>query len=214
MRSLQVNMGLLAALLLAIAASAQTIEHEPEREHWQRVAEIFKAMQVHTGSVVADVGAGDGFLTVRLSPVVGDTGRVYAGDIDEKRLERLRKRVGEAHLDNVVIVKGDADNPHLPPAQLDAVVILNSYHEMPRCDEMLRHIRESLKPGGRLLIAEPSPKPAELTRADQILNHHISSVFVAEEMVRAGFSILDRRDDFAQLPGGGSYSLVLGQRPE
>ena len=60
---------------------------------------------------------------MRLSPVVGDTGRVYAGDIDEKRLERLRKRVGEAHLDNIVIVKGDADDPHLPAVQLDVVVI-------------------------------------------------------------------------------------------
>ena len=85
---------------------------------------------------------------------------------------------------------------------------------MPRGDDMLRHIRESLKPGGRLLIAEPSPRPGELTRADQILKHHISSAFVAEEMARAGFSVVERRDDFAQLPGGGSYSLVVGQRPE
>ncbi len=123
-----VTLRLLAALLTTIAVGAQTIEHEPEREHWQRVAEMFKSMQIHGGSVVADVGAGDGFLTVRLSPVVGDAGRVYAGDIDERSLERLRRRVGEAHLDNVVIVKGEADDPHLPAAQLDAVVILNSYH--------------------------------------------------------------------------------------
>jgi ubiquinone/menaquinone biosynthesis C-methylase UbiE len=205
---------LLAAVLATIAVTAQTIEHEPERERWQRVTEIFKAMQIHAGSVVADVGAGDGFLTVRLSPAVGDAGRVYAGDIDEKRLERLRRRVTEAHLDNVVIVKGDADDPHLPASKLDAVVILNSYHEMPRNDDMLRHIRESLKPSGRLIIAEPSPKAGEETRADQIAKHHISSAFVAEEMVRAGFSIVDRRDDYAQLPGGGSYSLLVGQRPE
>jgi ubiquinone/menaquinone biosynthesis C-methylase UbiE len=205
---------LMAAVLATIAVTAQTIEHEPEREHWQRVTEIFKAMQIHAGSVVADVGAGDGFLTVRLSPAVGDAGRVYAGDIDEKRLERLRRRVTEAHLDNVVIVKGEADDPHLPASKLDAVVILNSYHEMPRNDDMLRHIRDSLKPGGRLIIAEPSPKAGEETRADQIAKHHISSAFVAEEMVRAGFSIVARRDDYAQLPGGGSYSLVVGQRSE
>src|SRR5216684_1085671 len=190
MHSLKIHFRLLVAIT-AVAASAQTIEHEKDREHWQRVEEMFKAMQVHAGSVVADVGAGDGFLTVRLSPVVGDTGRVYAGDIDEKRLERLRKRVGEAHLDNIVI--------------------LNSYHEMPKCYEMLQHIRDCLKPGGRLVIAEPSPKPGEERRDTQIAKHHISSVFVAEEMTRAGFSVVDRRDDFAQLPGGsGSYSLVVG----
>src|SRR5260370_30886068 len=127
-----ITLRLLATVLATIVVGAQTIEHEAEGEHWQRVAEMFKAMQVHAGSVVADVGAGDGFLTVRLSPVVGDAGRVYAGDIDDRRLERLRRRLGEAHLDNVVIVKGDADDPHLPAAQLDAVVILNSYHEMPK----------------------------------------------------------------------------------
>src|SRR5258708_1155633 len=210
MHSLKIHFRLLVAFT-AVAASAQTIEHEKDREHWQRVEEMFKAMQVHAGSVVADVGAGDGFLTVRLSPLVGDTGRVYASDIDEKRLERLPNRVGEPHLDNIVIVKGDADDPHLPAVQLDVVVILNSYHEMPKCYEMLQHIRDCLKPGGRLVIAEPSPKPAEETRDAQIAKHHISSAFVAEEMTRAGFSVVDRRDDFAQLPGGsGSYSLVVG----
>src|SRR5258708_31711923 len=103
MHSLKIHFRLLVAFT-AVAASAQTIEHEKDREHWERVAEMFKAMQVHAGSVVADVGAGDGFLTVRLSPAVGDVGSVYAGDIDEKRLERLRRRLGDAHLNNVVIV--------------------------------------------------------------------------------------------------------------
>jgi ubiquinone/menaquinone biosynthesis C-methylase UbiE len=205
---------LLAAVLTTIAVTAQTVAHEPERERWQHVAEIFQAMRIHAGSVVADVGAGDGFLTVRLSPLVGNGGRVYACDIDERKLSYLHRRVGEAHLNNVVTVKGEEDDPRLPAAQLDAVVILNSYHEMPRGDDMLRHIRDSLKPGGRLIIAEPSPKAGEETRADQIAKHHISSAFVAEEMIRAGFSIVDRRNDFAQLPGGGSYSLVVGQRSE
>ena len=205
----------LSAVLALVAAPAQTIEHEPEREHWQRIDEIFKAMAIGPGSVVADVGAGDGFLTVRLAPLVGETGRVYAVDIAEDRLDRLRKRVSDAHLENIAIVLGKADDPHLPPAQLDAVVILNSYHEMPRNDDMLRHIRDSLKPGGRLIIAEPSPKPGEQTREQQIAKHHISSTFVAEEMARAGFTIVEKRDGYAQLPGGaGAYSLVVGRRSD
>ena len=80
-------------LLVALAlAAGQTIEHEPERERWQQVGDIFRAMAIGPGSIVADVGAGDGFLTVRLSPLVGEKGRVYAEDIAEARLERLRKR--------------------------------------------------------------------------------------------------------------------------
>ncbi len=202
-------------LLVALAlATAQTIEHEPEREHWQQVGDIFQAMAIGPGSIVADVGAGDGFLTVRLSPLVAENGRVYAEDIAEARLERLRKRVADAHLDNVVIVHGADDNPGLPAAQLDAVVILNSYHEMPKYDEMLRHVRESLKPGGRLAIAEPSPPSTEETRAQQIAKHHIASAFVAEEMTRAGFTIIVTRDKFAQIPDAGYYSLVVGRRAE
>src|SRR5260370_36672927 len=121
MHSLKIPFRLVVAIT-AVAASAQTIEHEKDREHWQRVEEMFKAMQVHAGSVVADVGAGDGFLTVRLSPLVGDTGRVYAGDIDEKRLEPRRTRVADAHLANTCILKADADDPHLPAVDLDVVV--------------------------------------------------------------------------------------------
>src|SRR5579885_699412 len=109
-----------AATLFALAcASAQTVDHEPEREQWQKIGEIFQAMKVHDGSMVADVGAGDGFLTVRLSPLVGEKGRVYAEDIAKSRLERLGKRVADAHLQNVVMVGGAVDDPGLPAGQLD-----------------------------------------------------------------------------------------------
>jgi len=84
---------------------------------------------------------------------------------------------------------------------------------MPRFREILQHVRVSLKPGGRLLIAEPGPLPEEQTRAQQIARHHISSKFVAEEMAQAGFTILEQRERFAQIPEANWYSLVVGQRP-
>ena len=101
----------------------------------------------------------------------------------------------------------------VPAGQLDAVIILNSYHEMPRYEEILLHIRESLKPGGRLVIAEPGPPPAEQTRAAQIARHHIGAQFVADEVSQAGFAILEHRERFAQIPDANWYSLVVGQRP-
>lgn len=201
-------------LVVLTLASAQTIEHEAEREHWQQVGDIFQAMAIGPGSIVADVGAGDGFLTVRLSPLVGEKGRVYAEDIAEERLERLRKRVTEAHLENVVIVKGSAEDPRLPAVQLDSVVILNAYHEMTKFDETLRHIRESLKPGGRLVIAEPSPSSGEQTRTQQTARHRIGPAFVAEEIRHADFTVIETKDKFARTPYGGYYSLVVGLRAE
>jgi precorrin-6B methylase 2 len=203
------------SLLAALALAAQTIEHEPEREHWQQIGTIFDAMRIHPGSIVADVGAGDGFLTVRLSPMVGENGRVYAEDIAEKRLDGLRKRIADVHLNNVTIVNGSADDPHLPVAQLDAVVFLNAYHEVANWDEMLKHVREALKPGGRLVIAEPSPSADGETRAQQMAKHRISSALVGGDMTRAGFTVIDTREKFAQTPEGPVYySLVVARRSE
>ena len=202
-------------LLVPLVLPAQDIAHEPEREHWQRIDIIFEAMAIRPGSMVADVGAGDGFLTIRLSPVVGENGRVYAEDIVAKRLEGLRKRAADAHLNNVTVVNGSADDPRLPAGQLDAVVILNAYHEVANYDGMLRHIRDALKPGGRLVIAEPSPSEGEETRAQQMAKHRIASSFVVEDMKRGSFTVIDTREKFAQTPEGPVYySLVVGRHGE
>jgi predicted methyltransferase len=72
---------ILALVFIALTVSAQDVAHESEREQWQHIHDIFAAMNVHSSSIVADVGAGDGFLTVRLSALVGGSGHVYAEDI-------------------------------------------------------------------------------------------------------------------------------------
>lgn len=204
---------LTAALFITLAISAQDMAHESERERWQHIDDIFAAMNVHPASVVADIGAGDGFMTVRLSPLVGDSGHVYAEDIAEKRLAGLRKRVVDAHLSNVSTILGAASDPKLPAGRLDAVVILNAYHEIEPYQEMLRHIYDALKPGGRVVISEPSPLPGEETRAQQTAKHHIASAFVRDELTRAGFTIVESREKSAAVPGGSlHYSLVVARR--
>ncbi len=204
---------LVTALFVSLAGHAQDIAHEPEREVWQRIGDIFQAMDVHAGSRVADIGAGDGFLTVRLSPIVGESGRVYAEDIAEKRLDALRKRVAENHLNNVDFIFGSAGDPHLPADRLDAVVILNAYHEIQPYEEMLRHIHDALKPGGRVVISEPSPLAGEETRDQQTAKHRIASSFVADELKHAGFSILETHEKSAHIPDGPIYySLVVARR--
>ena len=202
-----------ATLLISLVISAQDIAHESEREQWQHIEDIFAAMNAHPASVVADIGAGDGFLTVRLSKLVGDSGHVYAEDIAEKRLVGLRKRVDDAHLSNVSTILGTAGDPKLPSGQLDAVVILNAYHEIEPYQEMLRHLHEALKQGGRLVISEPSPLLGEETRAQQTVKHHIASAFVRDELTSAGFTIVESREGSAHIPDGAIYySLVVAQR--
>jgi ubiquinone/menaquinone biosynthesis C-methylase UbiE len=200
-------------MLVVGAAAAQGIAAETSREKWQKVEEIFKAAGIVAGSMVGDVGAGDGFLTLRMAPMVGENGRVFAVDIADAKLASLKKRVEEGQFGNVEIVKGGESDPHLPAGRLDAVIILNSYHEMPRYEEILRHLRDALKAGGRLVIAEPGPLAGEDTRAQQIARHHIAGKFVAEEMTQAGFVNVEEREKFAQIPRANWYSLVVGRRP-
>jgi ubiquinone/menaquinone biosynthesis C-methylase UbiE len=117
-------------LLTVVAVAGQSIASEASREQWQHVGEIFKAAGIGVGSSVADVGAGDGFLTLRMAPIVGENGHVFAVDISDAKLQSLKRRVADAHFTNVEIVKADEGDPRLPARQLDAVIILNSYHEM------------------------------------------------------------------------------------
>jgi ubiquinone/menaquinone biosynthesis C-methylase UbiE len=121
---------------------------------------------------VADVGAGDGFFTVRLAWLLGSAGRVYAVDIDEKTLSGLGERVRAAPFDKVELVLGQADDPKLPVATLDAVLIVNSYHEMPEHQRMLERIHEALKPEGRPVLVEPfSAGRRALPREEQEKKH-------------------------------------------
>jgi precorrin-6B methylase 2 len=90
------------------------------------VSELFAAAHVSAGARVADVGAGDGFLTVRLASAVGPSGKVYAVDIDEKVLDGLRHRLADARIANVDVVVGGDDDPHLPADALDAAFIVNA----------------------------------------------------------------------------------------
>jgi ubiquinone/menaquinone biosynthesis C-methylase UbiE len=106
------------------------------------------------GWVVADVGAGSGYFTVRMAKAVGDTGRVYANDLQPGMIEILQKNVEKAKLKNVVPVLGSIDDPKLPPEALDMILMVDVYHEFSRPQQMLRKMREALKPGGRLVLLE------------------------------------------------------------
>jgi ubiquinone/menaquinone biosynthesis C-methylase UbiE len=198
-RALVIALGLVFAVTGArsIAQSASARQHEAAREAWQKVSEILTAMGIAPGAVVADVGAGDGFLTVRLARAVGPAGHVVAVDITDGAIERLRARVQQDGLTNVTVTKGEADDPRLNPASLDAAVIINSYHEMADHRAMLRQLRMALKPGGRLVIIEPiSEKRLTAAREQQIKEHEIAARYVEQEARDAGFRVQQLLDPF------------------
>jgi predicted methyltransferase len=206
---------LVACAILSVMITASAAVHaqtEQTREGWQRVGDLFAAAGVRAGARIADLGAGDGFLTVRLSPAVGPHGKVYAIDIDQKVTDGLRQRVADAHLTNVDVVVGTEDDPHLPIGELDGVIVLNAYHEMPKGVAVLRHIREALKPGGRLVLCEPLPRTPGQSRVAQIQDHVLDPALILEDLRAAGFQLVDRQDTFAMNWGGTRFGLVAARR--
>jgi predicted methyltransferase len=125
----------------------------PDREAWQRPEQVMDALRIAEGSAVADLGAGGGWFTMRLANRVGSNGVVYAQDVQPEMIEAITRRVRRANLKQVKTVLGMDDDPRLP-APVDAVLIVDTYHEMAKPVMMLRHVRAALKPNGLIGIIE------------------------------------------------------------
>ena len=126
----------------------------PERAQEEQPEKALDALAIEPGSVVGDVGAGVGYFTEKLARRVGPNGKVYANDIQPEMLVQLRKNMAKLGIGNVQTVVGAEDDPHLPANTLDLILLVDVYHEFSRPQAMLRHMRESLKPGGRLVLLE------------------------------------------------------------
>ena len=186
------------------ALSGGMARGEKNREEWQKVAAVFEALNLKAGSAVADVGAGDGFFTVRLARAVGPTGRVVAVDVNKKRLKQLRKRAKKGKLSNIQVVEGTEDDPKLEPNSLDAILISNAYHHLEHYQAELAHMKRALKPGGKLVILDYQRslidgKPRNENRHAQTRRHGIKADVVQRDLEEAGFEVADRRDDFIRL---------------
>ncbi len=125
-----------------------------EREAEEAPSRALEIMAVRRGEIVADIGAGSGYFTERLARLVGETGHVYASDIQPGMLELLARRMTRARLSNVTLIRGDIDNPQLPAAALDLALMVDVYHELGEPQTVLGHVRRALKPGGRLVLVE------------------------------------------------------------
>jgi ubiquinone/menaquinone biosynthesis C-methylase UbiE len=126
----------------------------PDRESYQRPEQIMDALYIGEGSVVADVGAGGGWFTVRLARRVGPNGIVYAQDVQSQMIQAIEGRVRGEGLRNVRMVLGTAADPKLPHGALDAMLIVDTYHEMEDPIRQLRNLSKALKPSGLIGIVE------------------------------------------------------------
>jgi len=125
-----------------------------ERDVEEAPDDAIDIIGVKKGWAVADIGAGSGYMTVKLSKKVGPAGVVYASDIQPTMIALLEKRMTSAKITNVRSILGAADDPKLPAGALDMALMVDVYHELSQPQAMLRHIHEALKPAGRLILLE------------------------------------------------------------
>jgi ubiquinone/menaquinone biosynthesis C-methylase UbiE len=176
----------------------------PDRESYQRPEQVMDALNIGEGSVVADVGAGGGWFTVRLARRVGPNGIVYAQDIQPQMIHAIEGRVHGEGLRNVKMVLGTPLDSNLP-AGLDAILVVDSYHEWEQPITLLRNLAKTLKPGGLIGIvnftkdgAGPGPP----------LEDRIDPDRVVRDAQRAGLQVR-RRENFLRY----QYLLIFGLPP-
>ena len=143
-----------------------------------------RLIRVDRGSTVADLGAGSGYFTVRLAKAVGTAGKVYAVDIQQGMLDLLRRAVTKERLTNVIPVLGAVDDPRLPAASLDLVLMVDVYHELSSPQTTLAHLKNALKPGGRLVLLEYR---AEDPNVPILPEHKMTKAMVKLEVEHEGF---------------------------
>ena len=151
----------------------------PDRDLWQRPDLIMDAMGIADGSVVADIGAGSGWFTIRLARRVGPQGIVYAEDVQQEMINAISRRVSREGFNNVRPVLGTINDPKLPAKYLNAALMVDSFHEVDAKDRvtMLANLAKALKPDGRLGIVDfrldgtgPGPAPEERVSPDVVID--------------------------------------------
>jgi predicted methyltransferase len=181
-----------------------TFSTEDARDRMGEAEEVMSLAGVQPGMSVADVGAGEGYYTVRLARVVGSHGRVLAEDILPDVRDSLTDRIQRERLDNVAVKLGTADNPMLPADSFDRVFLVHMYHEVSSPYAFLWHLREAVKPGGLVIVVDAN-RPV---RQHGMPPQQLKCEFAALNMKAAKFSVLT---------GGEAYFMafaIAGPRPE
>ena len=172
-----------------------------KRDQWQMPEEVLDALQLSEGSVVADIGAGGGYFTVKLSRRVGARGRIYATDVHDVMIRKLEKRVRKQGLANVKVIHAEFDDPKLPAGECDWLFLSSVYNEIGERVGYMKKARKALKSNGRVAIIEyrkdtDDPGPPQKFR--------LSEQQVIKEIEAAGFRLSER---FTFLPR--EYFLVF-----
>lgn len=175
----------------------------PERKAWQKPEAVVAAMQIAEGMTVADVGTGTGYFLPYLSPAVGKSGKVLALDIEEGMVAFVKKRAGREGWTNVNARVVPLDDPQLDAASVDRVLVVDTWHHIPKRAEYVDKLAAALKPGGSLWVVDFKLD----SKRGPPKKHRLAPTAVATELKAGG---LDATVDNDTLP---DQYIAVGEKP-
>ncbi|HJQ97149.1 MAG TPA: methyltransferase domain-containing protein [Candidatus Polarisedimenticolaceae bacterium] len=195
------------AILLA-AATAQddhaTVHHafddvphwvavfdDPARDAWQKPEELLRSLGVEAGETVADLGAGTGYLSVRIARAVGSTGKVLAIDVEPKLVAYMKERAAKEKLPQMHAALIKPDDPGLPEAGVDLVIVVDTWHHIDERVRYLAKVARGLKADGRVAVVDFKKGSLPVGPPDA---HKLAPEQIVDEFKRAGWSLV-RRDE-------------------
>jgi ubiquinone/menaquinone biosynthesis C-methylase UbiE len=176
-----------------------------DRETTEQPEHVLDVLALREGAVVADLGAGSGYFTVRLARRVGPRGRVLATDLQPEMLTLLRARVNRDRLANVVPILATASDAKLPTRELDLVLMVDVYHELPRPAATLAQIRTALRPEGRLALVEYRGEDPAVPIKEE---HKMTLLQIKKELEANGFVFRSSDESLPQ-----QRIVIFGVRP-
>lgn len=179
-----------------------------EREDEEAPSKLIEALKLQPGQVVADIGAGSGILSVMMAKQVGETGKVWAVDVQQEMLDLLDKKLAEQGVTNVEGRLGTEKSPRLEPASVDLAIMVDVYHEFAFPYEMMSEISKSLKPGGRVVFVEYRKEDPNVPIK---LVHKMTQVQVKKEINQPEFQ-LKWKETIGTLPR--QHVIIFEKQPE
>jgi ubiquinone/menaquinone biosynthesis C-methylase UbiE len=164
---------------------------DPQRDAWQKPDALVRALALPAGAWVADLGAGTGYLLRRLAEAVGPAGTVFAVEVEPNLVAHLRQRAERERLAQVVPVLASFDDPRLPRAAFDCVLVLDTYHHIDDRLAYFRRLRAALKAAGRVVIVDWHKQPLPVGPAP---DHKLAREQVVDEMGQAGYRLVAESD--------------------
>ena len=160
------------------------------RDGWQKPDEVIALLDLGPGDRVADIGAGGGYFTFRLADAVGETGRVYAVDVDDDMIEYLREQVAQWDRFNVEVIRGEFGDPLLPDGAIDLVFTCDTYHHLTDRTAYFSRLRKDLAPGARVAIVDFDGTSGFA----KWFGHATPKQTIVDEMTAAGYRLVADHD--------------------